>query len=68
MNRAGINEEVQDQILSLIDRGRVVDAMGLAEKHARDQSPLRILEELIMIKARRGECPHRKNTKHARRL
>jgi|YelNatPaOPRAMG01_1025707.scaffolds.fasta_scaffold92020_1 histidyl-tRNA synthetase len=50
MNRAGINEEVQDQILSLIDRGRVVDAMGLAEKHARDQSPLRILEELIMIK------------------
>lgn len=51
MNKAGINEEDQDQILSLIDRGRVDDAMGLAEKHARDQSPLRLFEELIMIKA-----------------
>jgi len=50
MNAAGINEEIQDQVLSLIDRGRVDEAITLAKKHARDEAPLGILEELIKIK------------------
>ncbi|MEM1518301.1 MAG: histidine--tRNA ligase [Nitrososphaerota archaeon] len=49
MNRAGIREEIQDEILSLIDRARIDEARDLAKKNAKNLAPIRTLEELILI-------------------
>lgn len=50
MDEAGINEDEQDRILSLIDRGRVDDAIELARKNAKDSAPLKTMEELISLR------------------
>lgn len=49
MNSAGIDEDKQDQILSLIDRGKIEEAKDLARENAKNYSPLGVLDELIIM-------------------
>lgn len=55
MDEAGINEDEQDRILSLIDRGRINDAIEFARKNAKDPAPLKIVEELISLRPDKAE-------------